>query len=333
MSHSRRQAKEGDMKTKFLNSGEKMQSTKVTDLKTQRPVGHHCIAPSGFAQSGSNMQEMVETHDRSIDLMVQKQEEKQALAVIEQVIMQGDLSMLNPQQRVLYYRKVCESVGLNPFTRPFDYMMLNGKLTLYAKKDATEQLRKVNGISIERLEDRVVDDLYIVKAFANTKDGRTDAATGAVTIGHLKGEAKGNAIMKAETKAKRRVTLSISGMGWTDESEVESIPGAKTIDIDMHTGEIKGEHVLVAREVKQVTVQKKTLSQEQINELEEILSECDDKYKKCVYDYMKKVFGSEDLKGAPQELYDRIKNAAMQNAREAFDRKNNAIKTEEMVTA
>lgn len=119
-------------------------------------------------------------------------------SAIERVVMQGDLSKLDPQQRVLYYKKVCESAGLNPFTRPFDYIMLNGKLTLYAKKDATEQLRKINGISIIRLESQVVDDLYIVKATASTKDGRTDEATGAVTIGNLRGDAKANAIMKAE---------------------------------------------------------------------------------------------------------------------------------------
>ena len=30
--------------------------------------------------------------------------------------------------------------------------------------------------------------------------------------------------MKAETKAKRRVTLSIAGLGWLDETELETIP-------------------------------------------------------------------------------------------------------------
>jgi hypothetical protein len=33
--------------------------------------------------------------------------------------------------------------------------------------------------------------------------------------------------MKAITKAKRRVTLSISGLGFLDESEVDSVPGAR----------------------------------------------------------------------------------------------------------
>jgi hypothetical protein len=36
-----------------------------------------------------------------------------------------------------------------------------------------------------------------------------------------------NALMKAETKAKRRVTLSIAGLGWLDETELETIPQAR----------------------------------------------------------------------------------------------------------
>lgn len=160
------------------------------------------------------------------------------LSVIERVVMQGDLSKLDPIQRVTYYNKVCESMGLNPYTRPFDYISLNGKLTLYAKKDATEQLRQVKKISIISLEGKQVDDLWIVVAKATTPDGRLDQSTGAVSIGNLKGEQKANAIMKAETKAKRRVTLSISGMGWTDESEIETIPNAKHVNVDMETGEV-----------------------------------------------------------------------------------------------
>jgi hypothetical protein len=34
--------------------------------------------------------------------------------------------------------------------------------------------------------------------------------------------------MKATTKAKRRATLSICGLGWLDETEVETIPHART---------------------------------------------------------------------------------------------------------
>jgi len=38
---------------------------------------------------------------------------------------------------------------------------------------------------------------------------------GAVTIGGLKGEARANAMMKPKRRPKRRVTLSICGLGWS----------------------------------------------------------------------------------------------------------------------
>jgi hypothetical protein len=45
----------------------------------------------------------------------------------------------------------------------------------------------------------------------------------------LKGDALANALMKAETKAKRRVTLSIAGLGWLDETELETIPQVRPV--------------------------------------------------------------------------------------------------------
>src|SRR5581483_8218569 len=56
-----------------------------------------------------------------------------AASAIEAVVIKGDLAQLTPAQRVDYYRALCESLGLNPFTRPFDYINLNNKLTLYPK--------------------------------------------------------------------------------------------------------------------------------------------------------------------------------------------------------
>ena len=152
--------------------------------------------------------------------------ERKPAAVLEQVIVKGDLSKLTEAERISYYAKVCESVGLNPFTRPFEYLTLNGKMILYARKDCTEQLRARDGVSIVELHREVAEGVYLVTAHARNKDGREDLAIGAVNIEGLKGEAKANAMMKAETKAKRRVTLSICGLGMLDETEVESIPSA-----------------------------------------------------------------------------------------------------------
>ena len=148
-------------------------------------------------------------------------------SIVERAIAIGDLSELTPEERLEYYNRVCESLGLNPLTRPFEYLRLNGRLVLYARKDATEQLRKLNNVSIEIVSREIVGgEVYVVVARARSGD-RADEAIGAVPIAGLRGEAYANAIMKAETKAKRRVTLSICGLGWLDESEIESIPDAK----------------------------------------------------------------------------------------------------------
>ena len=149
-----------------------------------------------------------------------------ATEIMEQVIVKGDLSKLTPEERSHYYMRVCQSVGLNPLTKPFEYITLNGKLTLYARRDAADQLRSVNDISLEIVERSVQDDLMVVHVRAKNGKGRIDEDMGIVNIGGLKGEAKANAMLKAITKAKRRVTLSISGLGFLDETEVEDIPEA-----------------------------------------------------------------------------------------------------------
>lgn len=149
-------------------------------------------------------------------------------AILEQVMLEGDLTKLSPDQRSAYYVQVCDSMKLNPLTKPFDYLKLNGKLILYANKNCAEQIRRTLGISLTLPEKKIEENVYIVTARAES-GGRTDEATGAVSLEHLKGEQRANAIMKAETKAKRRVTLSFAGLGMLDETEIETIPGAQKV--------------------------------------------------------------------------------------------------------
>jgi len=168
-------------------------------------------------------------------------------AVIENVLIRGDLSVLRPEQKLQYLNAVCDSVGLNPLTRPFDYLELNGKLVLYATKACTDQLRSIHKISVNIVQREKHGDVYVVTARAKNAEGREDESTGAVALikedfewvtsgsGKKYKKMKGtftpmtpdemaNAMMKAETKAKRRVTLSICGLGLLDESEVDAIP-------------------------------------------------------------------------------------------------------------
>jgi len=144
--------------------------------------------------------------------------------VIESVVIRGDLSKLNDDQRTSYYMTVCKSVGLNPLTKPFEYITLNGRLTLYALRNCTDQLRQIHKISVVEMMETERDGVYIVTCKVLNDEGRTDMAKGAVNIAKLQGEALANALMKAETKAKRRATLSICGLSLLDETEVEDIP-------------------------------------------------------------------------------------------------------------
>ncbi|MFZ0711381.1 MAG: hypothetical protein WAM53_15195 [Terrimicrobiaceae bacterium] len=155
------------------------------------------------------------------------------VGVMESVLADGDLSRLSASQRVSYYFKVCESLGLNPYTRPFDYITLNGKKVLYAKRDCTDQLRNIRGITLTVTDKRLDDDLYVVTVRATDAKGRSDEDFGAVPMLNLKGEARANAMLKAITKAKRRVTLSICGMGMNDESEIETLPGAVIENVEL----------------------------------------------------------------------------------------------------
>jgi hypothetical protein len=147
---------------------------------------------------------------------------------MDKVLIQGDLAGLTAQQHAEYYHAVCKSLGLNPLTKPFEYLTLNGKLRLYALRDCADQLRRLHGISIYIANREKMSDIYVVTARAKDKTGREDESTGAVPMGNLKGDALANALMKAETKAKRRVTLSIAGLGWLDETELDTVKGAVT---------------------------------------------------------------------------------------------------------
>lgn len=152
---------------------------------------------------------------------------------LQKVIINNDLSNLSPIEKVQYIKHVCNSLSLNPLTKPIQLIKFQGREIMYFAKDATEQLRKINNVSVDRLESKLINDsIYIVTAYASIDGKRTDSATGVISILGMKGEMLSNAMMKAETKAKRRVTLSICGLGHMDECEVKSLIGSQNININ-----------------------------------------------------------------------------------------------------
>lgn len=160
-----------------------------------------------------------------------------------------DIDKMSESELQEYYLYLCNSLGLNPATKPFQLIIFKSregsKKTLYTTKDATEQLRTIKGVSIVDLTQTIDKDLCITKCKVQDSTGRYDIATGVTSLvkeewGNgrrtgkllpLQSEDRANAIMKSETKAKRRATLSICGLGMLDESELDTIGKYETKDI------------------------------------------------------------------------------------------------------
>lgn len=158
----------------------------------------------------------------------------------------NDFTRVSEEERQAYLAALCETLGLNPMLIPFEFIKLDGKLTCYAKKACTDQLRSIHGISVVELHEEERNGVQICRVKLRDKEGREDCDVGSVSLYDERAEiwvngkkspnpnmgkriprdAEANAIMKAATKAKRRATLSMCGLGMLDESEVETIVGA-----------------------------------------------------------------------------------------------------------
>jgi hypothetical protein len=146
--------------------------------------------------------------------------------VLRVMVARNDVAVLSDAQRHIWYMMQCEQAGLDPKTMPFIYVVLSSKMTLYATKKAAELLCQKQKISTGIIDERELKTVYIFKCRASTPDGRYTDASGVCSIGDLAGEKLANAIMKAETKARRRAVLAHCGLGMLDETEVETIPNA-----------------------------------------------------------------------------------------------------------
>lgn len=142
----------------------------------------------------------------------------------------GDLSRMPSEGRVRFYTKLCEFTGLNPLAKPFDWLTFQGKLTLYPNKGCAEQLRVLNRVTFDDIERKVEHGLLITTVKCTDKAGRRDFATAAVPFDErMAPDDRARAVMKCETKAKRRATLSLCGLtmfvreNGEDGDEVEQV--------------------------------------------------------------------------------------------------------------
>jgi hypothetical protein len=144
--------------------------------------------------------------------------------VVESMVLRGDISALSPEERAKFYVEMCDVLGLTAATQPFAILRLNGKEILYPTRGATDQLAAIHRLNREIVDGPKVIDVAGTKMIyavcrATHPNGRVETAVATVPLNDPL-----NGLMKAETKAKRRATLSILGLGMLDETEIETIP-------------------------------------------------------------------------------------------------------------
>jgi hypothetical protein len=148
------------------------------------------------------------------------------------VIAGGNLENLSDAQKGKLYLAMCEATGLNPAFRPFGIIETKQGHKFYAFKSASDQLRKLNNLNVVSIDREIINgELLVVTVTMQDQAGRMDQDIGAVSIKGKGGEFLEIAYMKAYTKAKRRCTLAIAGLGILDECEIETIPGSRIIDV------------------------------------------------------------------------------------------------------
>ena len=148
-----------------------------------------------------------------------------------------DSRALTAGHRAAALAALCRALHLNPLTNPLIYVTLNGKEVLYVTRQATDQIAARLGLHRETVEGPEVRDfagtklLYCkVRVTMPGPGGRSETAVATLPPADLV-----NAVMKVETKAKRRATLSMVGLGMMGEDDVEGAGGEIPVASDEPT--------------------------------------------------------------------------------------------------
>ncbi|MEE6185101.1 hypothetical protein [Bacillus pretiosus] len=162
--------------------------------------------------------------------------------ILDRLALNSDLSQLTEEEKRQYYYFVCRKYGLDPFTNPFAFIRFgdSNKLQLCARKNCSDQLRKIHCIDAEIVHRGQIETAVYLEVKVTDKSGRKDTAMGSVPFSTEDGRKLSpvqlaHALMTCETKAKRRATLSLCGLAMMDETEVDTLPGAERFDMQLTT--------------------------------------------------------------------------------------------------
>lgn len=178
--------------------------------------------------------------------------------IVSSIILHNDLSKLSKEQQVQYVAYRCNKAGLDVAGSPFNLIPnKEGKLFLYANKEAAAQLNQLRSLSpVVSKEEFLMDNTIYKVTYRVTENGRTTEDCGAVglvkvkkmagkedEIRKLSPDEVADAIMKAHTKAKRRAILTHCGIGTNDLDEplivVDTAPNPQKEEIKQADAVVK----------------------------------------------------------------------------------------------
>jgi len=179
--------------------------------------------------------------------------------LLSKIVQSGNLAYLSESDRLIYYFSYCKQLGLNPLSRPFDYISEGEgdklKITLYPNTIAASQLRDSRNVSTRIVKEEILLDGEIYSVLVEARIGdRTEEATGKVGIKTdrygkpLNSEAKAKAMKKAESQARRRATLAIVGLDVIGASFADGGKGAAVSDMpdDCWTPQLENKLMTIA---------------------------------------------------------------------------------------
>lgn len=176
--------------------------------------------------------DLARTNEEPRDLTLAIHED--AAGALAHVLGTGDLYQLTNEQRVAHYLNLCTSLGLNPLSRPFQWIEFKegenspAVLTLYFKPAGAAQMLRNHHVSVHYPRKEIVGELFVCEAHGQAPDGRKGSATKYVSLtnkyGKLTGNRLANAFMSAESGALRRLALNMFGLSiGPDPKETTSI--------------------------------------------------------------------------------------------------------------
>jgi hypothetical protein len=140
---------------------------------------------------------------------------------VEQALAWGDLSRLTKAELFEVKKRLAERMGVDLSLTPIDLIPTReGKLIPYINARGAAELRRRHGlevVAIEVVKERI--GLVVLRCVLRGQDGRMDQAFGAAEWREDRPSDEARSWMVAETRAKRRATMSAVGIFLEGPSE------------------------------------------------------------------------------------------------------------------